>query len=78
MLQRMSIPLVQVKAGNNSEDLLNEIRQIVYALYQSKEIIRKVYNDIIKSIQLQKWISKTSELHALILKLTDKLDLRRA
>ena len=52
MLQRMSIPLVQVKAGNNSEDLLNEIRQIVYALYQSKEIIRKVYNDIIKSIQL--------------------------
>ena len=62
MLQRMSIPLVQVKAGNNSEDLLNEIRQIVYALYQSKEIIRKVYNDIIKSIQLQKWISKTSEL----------------
>ena len=52
MLQRMSIPLAQVKAGNNSEDLLNEIRQIVYALYQSKEIIRKVYNDIIKSIQL--------------------------
>ena len=52
MLQRMSIPLAQVKAGNNSEDLLNEIRLIVYALYQSKEIIRKVYNDIIKSIQL--------------------------
>ena len=52
MLQRVSIPLAQVKAGNNSEDLLNEIRQIVYALYQSKEIIRKVYNDIIKSIQL--------------------------
>ena len=38
MLQRLPIALVQVKAGNNSESLLNEIRQIVYPLYQSKEI----------------------------------------
>ena len=51
MLQRLPIALAQVKAGNNSEDLLNEIRQIVYSLYQSKEIIRKEYNNIIKSIQ---------------------------
>ena len=36
MLQRLSIALAQVKAGNNSESLLNEIRQIVYSLYQSK------------------------------------------
>ena len=36
MLQRLPIALVQVKAGNNSESLLNEIRQIVYSLYQSK------------------------------------------
>ena len=56
MLQRLPIALVQVKAGNNSENLLNEIRQIVYSLYQSKEITKKVYNNIIKSIQLQKWI----------------------
>ena len=37
MLQRLPIALAQVKAGNNSESLLNEIRQIVYSLYQSKK-----------------------------------------
>ena len=41
MLQRLPIPLAQVKAGNNSESLLNEIRQIVYSLYQSKQITKK-------------------------------------
>ena len=52
LLQRIPIALAQVKAGNNSESLLNEIRQIVYSLYQSKEITKKVYNNIIKSIQI--------------------------
>ena len=51
MLQRLPIALAQVKAGNNSESLLNEIREIVYSLYQSKQITKKVYNNIIKSIQ---------------------------
>ena len=50
MLQRWTIALAQVKAGNNAEGLLNEIRQIVYSLHQSKEITKKVYNNIIKSI----------------------------
>ena len=50
MFQRLPIPLVQVKAGNNSESLLNEIRQIVYSLYQSKQITKKEYNNITKSI----------------------------
>ena len=50
MLQRLPIALGQVKAGNNSESLLNKIRQIVYSLYQSKQITKKVYNNIIKSI----------------------------
>ena len=50
MLQRLPIALAQVKAGNNSESLLNGIRQIIYSLYQ-KEITKKVYNNIIKSIQ---------------------------
>ena len=36
ILQRLPIALAQVKAGNNSKNLLNEIRQIVYFLYQSK------------------------------------------
>ena len=51
MLQRLPIALAQVKAGNNSESLLNEIRQIVYFLYKSKQITKKVYNNIIESIQ---------------------------
>ena len=52
MLHRISIALAQVKAFNNSEVLLNKIRQIVYPLYQSKQITKKVYNSIIKSTQL--------------------------
>ena len=51
MFQRLPIALAQVKAGNNWESLLNEIRQIVYSLYQSKEITKKVRSNIIKSIQ---------------------------
>ena len=51
MLQRLSIALAQLKAGSNSESLLNKIRQIVYSLYQSKQITKKVYNHIIKSTQ---------------------------
>ena len=50
MLQRLPIALAQVKAGNNFESLLNEIRQIVYSLYQSKQITKEVYNNITKSI----------------------------
>ena len=42
MLQRLPITLAQIKAGNNSESLLKEIRQIVYSLYQSTEITKKV------------------------------------
>ena len=51
MLQVLPIALAQIKAGNNSESLLNEIRQIVYCFYQSKQMTKKVYNSIIKSIQ---------------------------
>ena len=49
ILQRLPIALAQVKSGNNSENILNEIRQIVYFLYQSKEISKKVHNNIIES-----------------------------
>ena len=52
MLQRLPVTLAQIKAGNNSESLLNEIMQIVYSLYQSKEITKQVYNKIIKSIKV--------------------------
>ena len=49
--KQMLQTLAQVKAGNSSESLLNEIRQIVYSLYQSKQITKKVYNHIIEYIQ---------------------------
>ena len=52
MLQRLPIALARVKAGNTSENLLNEIRQTIYSLYQEKEITKKVYNNIINSIKL--------------------------
>ena len=52
MLQRLPIVVAQIKAGNNSQSLLNEIRHIVYFLYQSKEIAKNVYNNILKSIKV--------------------------
>ena len=52
MLKRLRIALAQIKAGNNSESLLNEIRQIVYYLYRSKKITKKVYNNKIHSIKV--------------------------
>ena len=52
MLPRLPIALAQVKAGNTSENLLNEIRQIIYSLYRAKEITKKVYNNIMNSIKL--------------------------
>ena len=52
MLQRLPIAFAQVKAANNSERLLNEIRQIVYSLYSSKQVTKKIYNNIIKFINI--------------------------
>ena len=72
MLQHLSIAVAHVKPGNTSENLLNEIRQIIYSLYQSKEITKNVYNNIMNSEN-----SKTSDWHRLLLNLTDNKDLRR-
>ena len=47
----MPIVLAQVKAGIASENLINEIRQIIYSLYRAKEITKKVYNNIMNSIK---------------------------
>ena len=52
MLKRLPIALAQIKAGNNSKSLLNQIKQIAYFLYRSKEITKKVYNNIIKSVKV--------------------------
>ena len=53
LLPRLRIAFAQVKAGNTSEELLNEICQIIYSLYQEKEITKEVYDSIMKAIKLQ-------------------------
>ena len=54
LLTRFPILLAQIKAGNNSYKLKNEIRQILYLLYQHNKITKKVYNNLIKSLQCKK------------------------
>ena len=51
MLQRLPIALAQVKFGNTSENLLNEMRQILYSLYRAKEITKKEYSNIMDSVK---------------------------
>ena len=86
MLQRLPTALAKVKARNTFENLLNEIRQIIYYLYRAKEINKKVYNNIMNSIKLQNRIdsifmnserSKTSDPHRPLLNLTEKINLKR-
>ena len=50
ILSRLPIALAQLKAGNNSEKLKNEIRQLLYSLYRSKNMTKQVYNNLIKHI----------------------------
>ena len=50
MLSRLPISLAQLKAGNNSVKLKNEIRQLLYSLYRSQNMTKQVYNNLIKSI----------------------------
>ena len=50
MLSRLPITLAQLKAGNNSEELKNEIRQLLYSLYCSKNMTQQVYNNLINYI----------------------------
>ena len=53
MLSRLSISLAQLKAGNNSEKLKNEIRQLLYSLYRSKNMTKQVYNNLVKYIWIK-------------------------
>ena len=52
MLQRLPIALAEVKSDNTSENLLNEVREIICPLYRATEITKKVYNNIMNSIKL--------------------------
>ena len=85
MLQILPIALAQVKAGNTFENLLNEIRQILYSLYWAKAITKRVFNNIINSIKLQKRRDailmnsendKILDPHRLLLNLLEKTNLK--
>ena len=62
MLSRLPITLTQLKAGNNSEKPKNEIRQLLYSLYRSKNMTQQVYNNLMNYIRIKKIIkSKTKD-----------------
>ena len=50
MLSRLLISLAHLKAGNNSQKLKNEIRQLLYLLYRSKKLSKTIYNGFINII----------------------------
>ena len=50
MLSRLPITLAQLKAGNNSQILINEIRQLLYSLYRSKKLTKIIYNHLMNTI----------------------------
>ena len=50
MLSRLQITLAQLKAGNNSEKLKNEIRQLLYSLYRSKKLTKQLYKSLVDII----------------------------
>ena len=87
MLQRLPIALAQEKAGNTSENLLNEIRNMTYSLYRAKENNKKLYNNKINSIKLLNRMetvfmnsenSKTSDPNRQLLNLCDEINLKRS
>ena len=87
MIQRLLIALAQVKTCNTSENLLNEIRKIIYSLYREKEVTKKVYYNIMNSINLQNkpdtiFINSknggTSDDHRLLHNLSHEMNLKRS
>ena len=83
MLQRFP----KLKASNISKNLLNEIHQIMYSLYQASKITKKVYNNIVNSIQFWYKIdtifmnsekNKTPDPDKLLFNLTNKINLKRS
>ena len=47
MLSRLPISLAQLKAGNSSEKLKSEIRQLLYSLYRSKKLTKQLYKSLL-------------------------------
>ena len=50
MLNRLLVALAQLNAGNNSEKLKNEIRQLLYSLYRSKKLTTQIYKSLVDII----------------------------
>ena len=61
MLSRLPIALAQLQAGNNSDKLKNEIRQLLYSLYRSKSMTKQVYNNLLNYIWIKKIIIKNKK-----------------
>ena len=61
MLSRLPISLAQLQAGNNSDKLKNEIRQLLYSLYRSKNMTKQVYNNLMNTYELKKIIKKNKK-----------------
>ena len=87
MLQTLTIALVQLKTDDTSENLLNEVRQIIHPLYRAKEITKNLNNSIMNLIKLQNRmdtifmnskISGTSDPRRLLPNLSDKRNLKRS
>ena len=82
MFSRLTISLAKLKAGNNSEKLKNEIRQLLNLLHWSKKLSKTIYYNLINSISKMETIfmntenSKTNEPHKFRLTLADKLNLK--
>ena len=51
MVSRLPITLAQLKAGNNSQKLINKIRQLLYSLYRSIKSAKTIYNHLINAIE---------------------------
>ena len=79
MLSSLPISLAQLKAGNNSEKLKKEIRQLFYSLYRSKNLTKNIYKslvDIFETIFMNTENSKTNESYKFIHQFTGKLNLK--
>ena len=50
MLSRLPITLAQLKVENNSQNLINKIRQLLYSLYLSKKLTKTIYNNLMNTI----------------------------
>ena len=64
MLSRLPISLAQLKAGNDSEKLKNEVRQLLYSLYRSKKLRKQLCKSLIDTYQFYLVLFRTNNLNS--------------